>query len=68
MIMEYHTETAKFEGVMLDVKLQWKEHVNKKKREEFGIKIIEPYWLNWRISTLSLHNTLLLYKQVLKPV
>jgi hypothetical protein len=40
----------------------------KQKREELGLRYKKMYWLIGRISSLSLHNKLLLYKQILKPV
>jgi hypothetical protein len=51
----------------LDAKLRWKVHV-KKKREEFGPKYRQKYWLLGRRSNLSLHSKLMLYKQILKPI
>jgi hypothetical protein len=48
----------------LDAKLCWKAHV-KKKREELGPKYKEMYWLTERRSALSIHNKLMLYKQIL---
>jgi hypothetical protein len=48
----------------LDPKLQWKEHI-KKKRDELNIKM---YWLFGCNSELSVHNKLTLYKQVPRPV
>jgi hypothetical protein len=51
----------------LDAKLRRKAHV-KKKREELGLRLKKKYWLIGRNSSLSLHNKLLLYKQILKPV
>ena len=51
----------------LDAKLRWKPHV-KKKQEELKLKYRQMYWLMGRKSALSVHNKLLLYKQVLKPV
>ena len=50
----------------LDAKFRWKPHV-KKKREELGLRYKRIYWLIGRVSSLSLHNKLLLYKQILKP-
>jgi hypothetical protein len=51
----------------LDAKLRWKVHV-KKKRDELGLKYTKMYWLLGRRSTLSLHNKLTLYKQIIKPI
>jgi hypothetical protein len=51
----------------LDAKLRWKAHV-KKKREELALRYKKMYWLLGRNSSLSIHNKLLLYKQILKPV
>lgn len=62
-----YANTAKYLGFTLDTKLRWKAHV-KKKKEELGIKYKKMYWLLGRNSALSIHNKLLLYKQILKPV
>ena len=51
----------------LDAKLRWKARV-KKKLEELGLRYRKRYWLIGRNSSLSLHNKLLLYRQILKPV
>jgi hypothetical protein len=51
----------------LDAKLRWKVHV-KKKREELDLKYKQMYWLMGRRSALSIHNKLVHYKQILKPV
>jgi hypothetical protein len=51
----------------LDTKLRWKVHV-KKKRDELGLKYRKMYWLLGRRSTLSLHNKLTLYKQIIKSI
>jgi len=51
----------------LDAKLCWMAHV-KKKREELELKYKKMYWLMGRRSVLSIHNKLMLYKQILKPV
>jgi hypothetical protein len=50
-----------------DAKLRWKEHI-KKKRDELNIKFKKMYWLLGRNSKLSVHNKLILYKQVIRPV
>jgi hypothetical protein len=62
-----HANSAKYLGMTLDAKLRWKEHV-KKKKQELNLKFRKMYWLLGRQSQLSIHNKLLLYKQVLKPV
>ena len=62
-----HENSAKYLGMTLDSKLRWKVHV-KKKRIELEHKFRKMYWLLGRRSELSVHNKLLLYKQVLKPV
>jgi hypothetical protein len=51
----------------LDIRLRWKEHI-KKKRRELDLKHKKMYWLLGRKSQLSVHNELLLHKQVLKPM
>jgi len=61
-----YANTAKYLGMTLDIKLRI-AHV-KKKQEELGLRYKKMYWLIGRNSSLSLHNKLLLYKQILKPV
>ena len=51
----------------LDAKLRWKARI-KKKREEMGLRYKEMFLLIGRDSSLSPHNKLLLYKQILKLV
>jgi hypothetical protein len=41
----------------LDAKLQWKEHI-KKKRDELNIKFWKMYWLLGHNSELSIQNKL----------
>lgn len=62
-----HANTAKYLGMTLDAKLRWKEHI-KKKKEELNIKYRKMYWLMGRNSELTIHNKLLLYRQMLKPI
>ena len=62
-----YANTAKYLGMTLDAKLRWKAHV-KKERQELGLRYKKMYWLIGRNSSLSLHNKLLQYKQILKPV
>jgi hypothetical protein len=62
-----HSQTATYLGMTLDAKLRRKVHVIK--TEDLGLKYRKMYWLMGRRSALSTqHNTLLLYKHVLKPV
>jgi hypothetical protein len=51
----------------LHAKLRWKAHV-KKKREQLGQIYNKMYWLMGRTLALSIHNKLMLYKQILKPM
>jgi hypothetical protein len=62
-----YANTAKYFGMTLDANLQWKKHI-KKKRDELNIKFRKMYWLLGRISELSIHNKIILYKQVIRPV
>lgn len=65
-VIPYANE-AKYLGMTLDAKLRWKAHV-KKKKAELVVKFRKMYWLMGRRSKMSIHNKLILYKQVLKPV
>jgi hypothetical protein len=62
-----YANTAKYLVMTLDAKLQWKAHV-KKKRQELDLRYKNIHWLKGRNFSLSLHNKLLIYKQILKPV
>lgn len=62
-----YSNTAKYLGMTLDAKLHWKEHV-KKKKEELQLKSRKMNWLIGKRSNLSVHNKLMLYKQILKPI
>jgi len=53
--------------MMLDAKLRWKANV-KKKYEELGLKYKKVYLLMGRRPALSIHNKLMVYEQILKPV
>lgn len=60
-------DKAKYLGMTLDAKLNWKEHFKIKKRE-LELKYKDLYWLIGRNSTLTIYNKILLYNQILKPV
>ena len=62
-----YANNAKYLGMTLDAMLRWKTQV-KKKPEEVDLRYRTMYWLIGRNSSLSLHNKLLLYKQILKPI
>ena len=62
-----YANTAKYLGMTLDTKLRWKEHI-RKKRTELGLKYRQLYWLLGRNSQLSIHNKILIYNQILKPI
>jgi hypothetical protein len=51
----------------LDNKLNWKEHIIKK-RKQMDLRHKELYWLLGRISHLSVDNKLLLYKSIITPI
>jgi uncharacterized protein YeeX (DUF496 family) len=51
----------------LDAKLRWQEHI-KNGRNELNIKFRKMHWLLGRNSELSIHNKIILYKQVIRPV
>ena len=51
----------------LDTKLRWKEHI-KIKRKQLNLLRAKMEWLIGRRSSLSIHNKLLIYRQIMKPV
>ena len=59
--------TVKYLGLHLDTKLNWKDHIIKK-RKQMDIRYKELYWLLGRKSNLSIENKLLLYKSIITPV
>jgi hypothetical protein len=59
--------TAKYLGLHLDTKLNWKEHIVKKWKQ-MDLHYKERHWLLGRSSPLSVNNKLLLYKTVIVPI
>jgi len=59
--------SIKYLRMHLDHKLNWKEHIVKK-RKQVALKVKELYWLIGRKSSLSFENKLLLYKCIIKPI
>ena len=59
-------ESVKYLGLHSDCKLNWKEHIAKK-RKQTDLRAKEINWLIGRNSNLSLENKLLVYKTVIKP-
>jgi len=59
--------TIKYLGIHLDQKLNWKEHIIRK-RKQVKLKVKGLYWLIGRKSPLSLENKLFLYKTIIKPI
>jgi len=60
-------EDAKYLGLHLDCRLNWKKHINTK-RKQLGIQLSKMYWLLGSKSQLSIENKLLLYKAILKSI
>ena len=52
----------------LDAKLRLKAHVKGEKKTRRAWTKKKMFWLMGRRSVLSIHNKLMLYKQILKPV
>jgi hypothetical protein len=59
--------TVKYLGLHLDTKLNWKDHIIKK-RTQMDMRHKELYWLLGRKSNLSIDNKLLLYKSIITPI
>jgi hypothetical protein len=60
-------DTAKYLGIYLDRRLTWRTHIFAK-RKQLGMKSQQMYWILGRKSELSIENTLLIYKTILKPI
>lgn len=62
-----YSNSAKYPGMTFDAKFRWKEHT-KIKRKQLNHLRLKMEWIIDRYSKLSVHNKLLLYKQILKPI
>jgi hypothetical protein len=58
---------VKYLGLTLDRSLTWRPHITKKKTQ-INLKLRQMHWLIGRKSNLSIHNKLLLYKAIIKPI
>jgi DNA polymerase III sliding clamp (beta) subunit (PCNA family) len=61
------TEAVKYLGLPFDCRLNWKEHIARK-RKQIDLKTKEINWLIGKKSHLSIENKLLIYKAVIKPI
>lgn len=60
-------ESARFLGLHIDSKLNWRHHVNLK-RQQLDLLLKKFYWLIGRHSKLKLKNRRLLYLSIFRPV
>ena len=58
---------AKYLGMVIDSKLNWKDHIIRKKNE-VKYKFGQLYWLLGKDSTLPIQNKLLIYKTIIAPI
>ena len=61
------TGTVKYLGLHFDCRLNWKEHIARK-RNQTDLKTKQINWLIGKKSPLSTENKLLIYKAVIKPI
>jgi len=60
------TDEAKYLGIHLNCRLNWKKHIFTKRK--LGLQLGKMYWLFGRKLQLLIENKLLLYKAMLKPI
>jgi len=60
-------KTVKYLGLHLDTKLNWRDHIAKK-RKQMDLRYRELNWLLGSTSPLLINNKLLLYKTVIAPI
>lgn len=60
-------EAVKYLGICLDRRLTFRTHIFNK-RKQLGLKLRSMYWLLDHSSKLSIHNKLLVYKTIVKPI
>ena len=61
------TEAVKYVGLHFDCRLNWKEHIDRK-RKQLDLKTKEISWLMGKKSHPSIENKLLIYQAVIKPI
>ena len=61
------TESIKYLGLHFNCRLNWKEHITKK-RKQIDLKVKEVIWLIGKKSHLSIENKLLAYKAIIKAI
>lgn len=62
-----HSCKAPYLGLIMDSRLNWKEHILTKKKQ-IEIKHRKMLWLLGKRSKLSLDNKILLYKSMIRPI
>jgi len=61
------SETAKYLGLHLDSRLNWKHHV-RQKAKQIRQQTINLYWLLGKYSHLNLRSKRLIYLSIIKPI